>query len=169
MFKIYLLLLILTFTNLFSQDIIKKYDKFENKFHLSLEDYIDLYVEDPSETLDFDINILKIYNSQDTSYYLKISAECRSKMMCSTLESKCVIVYDNNSIVLKHSNLDFEKKMFNLFNYHFDIRIQKQDLINLFSTKIIEIAIYCEDVELKGKFTEEDFEDFRKFIKNYVK
>ncbi len=156
-------------SNLYSQDVIKKYDKYENKFYLSLRDNILLYQADTNETYTFELNILKIYNSQDTSYYLVTSAIRRNKLKCNSVESRCLISYDKNqAIILKPLHIEYDKTLGSV-SYNFDFLIPKSDLLNLLTAKTIEIIIFCSDGELQGDFSEDNFEDFRKFIKNYVK
>ena len=168
--KTIIILVFLTHSNLFSQDVIKKYDKYENKFYLSLENELSLFISDINETLTFDLNIIKIYNSQDTSYYLRIEAKYKYKLLCSTVETKCIINYaKDKSIILKPSNSEYDRNKFGTDIYNFDFPIQKNELLDLLIQKKIKILINCSDGELQGDFSEDNFEDFRKFIINYVK
>ena len=169
MFKFYLLISLITFVNSYSQEVKKKYDEYENKFYLSLQDEIYLAINDENRTSSFTINILKIYNSKDTTYYLIITAKHKYKFFCSSIESRYVILYDTDkSIVLKPSHYECDEDNVRK-KYIFDFQIHKNDLLNLLNAKKIKIEIYCTDGELQGYFSDDNFIEFRKFITNYVK
>jgi len=168
MFKFFVIIFILNFSNLLSQEVKKIYDKYENKFYLSLEDDFDLTVENNTETLDFDMNILKVYNSNDTSYFIKLTIESISNWICSSIESKCIIKLDKEIINLRPTNYDKNKEFMKVNNYNFDLSITKSDLLKLNNAKNITVKYVCIDGEMKGIFNEDEIKELKEFIKKYV-
>lgn len=163
------ILVFLIHFNSYSQEVIKKYDKYENKFYLSLKKGIDLNINLENKTEDFNINLVKIFNMQDTAYYIVVIAIHKFKLYCSSVLSKYVIIYDKDkSIVLNPLHYECDEDSFRK-KYIFDFQIAKEDLLSLENAKNIKVLITCSDGELQGDFSEDNFEDFRKFIKNYVK
>ncbi len=160
-------MLLLSYANLFSQDIIKKYDEFENKFYLSLKDDFDLTIEDKTETLDFDMNILKVYDNKDTSYFIKLSIENIQKWSCSGIESKCRIKYNDKTITLRISNYNMGKS-WHIDVYRFEIPITKNELLKLFDATKIEIDYLCEEGSMKGTFNKDEISELRSFLQKYV-
>jgi len=164
-----IILIIFATSNLYSQDVVKKYDKYENKFYLSLEDELVLYINAQNETQYFNLNILKIYNSEDTTFYLRILAKKKNKYLCSEVDTRCIISYSKDKFILtKPLFIDYESKV-NTDIYYFDFPIQKTDLLNLLFSNEITIYINCSNGELEGEFSEDNIEDFRNFIIKYVK
>jgi hypothetical protein len=168
MTKLILFLLILIAKNINAQDIVKKYDKVENKNYLSFADDFDLTIDNNSETLDFDMNLLKVYDSNDTNYFVKLKIEALSNLLCSSIESKCVFKFDKETIYLKPINYDKKKGSFKKYIYIFDLPINKIDLIKLGNSKKITIKYICIDEEMKGVFDEDEIIELYNFVKQYV-
>ena len=164
------LLLIFHTINTNAQDIIKKFDKIENKFYLSLEDYFDLTIDNNSETLDFDMNILKVFDSSDTAYYIKLQIKTlNDNWICSSIESKCIIKFDNKTIYLKPINSDWYTGYLEGKNYNIEFPITKSELLNLVNSKKIVVKYHCNGGEMKGVFNEDEIIELSEFIRKYVK
>lgn len=154
--------------NIYSQDVIKRYDKYENKFYILLEDELVLTTLDENKDSGFNLNILKSFNSNDTVYYLIVTAKYKFKYFCSSILSNYFILYDNSkSILLNPLHYECDEDKFRK-KYIFDFQISKNDLINLGNARDIKIMINCTDGEMQGDFSEDNIKEFRKFIKNYV-
>ncbi len=155
-----LIIIFLTYSNLYSQDVIKKFDKYDNKFYLSLEDDFDLTIDKNSETLDFDMNILKVYSSSDTAYFIKLHIKTlNDNWICSSIESKCIIKFDTETIYMKPTNSDWYTGYLKSKNYNIEFPIEKSDLIKLVNSKKIVVKYHCSDGEMKGVFNEDEISE----------
>jgi hypothetical protein len=150
-----------------AQDVIKKYDKYQNKFYVTLEDGIQVKNEiDDPYTNYFDVNLLKVYNSADTSYYLRINILHFYNVTCSKIDTRCLLFFNNDSyVVLTPEDTQYRYTKVRGDEYFFDFSIGRNELVTMAKAKSIDLNVFCGETEMKGKFDEEDFEELVEWMK----
>lgn len=163
----FVLVLLVSATTGYSQDVKEDYDKFKKTSSLRLSSDIDLKITKGTGTTDFEANIIRFVKNSDTTYYFYVVGEGIWETWCGEgLEA--IILLDNNETISLISDWgDFKAKTL-LWNYWLSYEIKRDQLLLIYNARKVEIKCYLREGSLEASFRKDDKSLLDKYLKNYI-